>query len=105
MYLITGAGGGVGSVSRHVVRMLRDGGAPVRAMVHREDGRADLLRELDAEVVIGDLTNPQDVVNALHGATRIFFNLGVSLEYLRASAVLCAAAREQGDVELVVNMS
>ena len=41
MYLITGAGGGIGSVSRRVVQLLLDGGAQVRAMVHRDDDRAD----------------------------------------------------------------
>jgi uncharacterized protein YbjT (DUF2867 family) len=37
MYLITGAGGGTGSVSRRVVQSLLDGGAQVRAMVRRDD--------------------------------------------------------------------
>ena len=43
MYLITGAGGGVGSVSRRVVELLLDDGEHVRAMVHRDDDRADQL--------------------------------------------------------------
>jgi uncharacterized protein YbjT (DUF2867 family) len=41
MYLITGAGGGVGSVSRRVVELLLDDGEPVRALVRRDDERAD----------------------------------------------------------------
>ena len=41
MYLVTGAGGGVGSVSRQVAEHLLDDGEPVRAMVHRDDARAD----------------------------------------------------------------
>jgi uncharacterized protein YbjT (DUF2867 family) len=105
MYLITGAGGGVGSVSRCVVRLLRGAGEPVRAMVHREDGRAELLRELGAEVVVGDLTNPRDVVDAMQGTTRMFFNMSVSLDYLQATAVVCAAVREASGLQIVVNMS
>ncbi|HME74397.1 MAG TPA: NAD(P)H-binding protein, partial [Mycobacterium sp.] len=60
-YLITGAGGGVGGVSRLVVEQLLSHGEAVRAMVHREDSRADALRALGAEVIVGDLTNPVDV--------------------------------------------
>ena len=40
MYLVTGAGGGIGSVSRGVVELLLDDGRAVRAMVHRDDDRA-----------------------------------------------------------------
>lgn len=46
MYLVTGAGGGIGSVSRGVVELLLDDGQVVRAIVHRDDDRADALREL-----------------------------------------------------------
>jgi uncharacterized protein YbjT (DUF2867 family) len=105
MYLITGAGGGVGSVSRRVVDFLRDKDAPVRAMVHHDDGRADVLREAGAEVVAGDLTNPQDVVDAMRGATRVFFSMSVSPDYLTATSIVCAAGRELGGIELIVNMS
>jgi uncharacterized protein YbjT (DUF2867 family) len=41
MFLITGAGGGVGSVSRRVVAELRRADQPVRALVRRDDARAD----------------------------------------------------------------
>ena len=94
MYLITGAGGGIGSVSRGVVELLLDDGEHVRAMVHRDDDRADALRELGAEVVVGDLTNPQDVANAMAGVDRMFFNMSVSPDYLTATAIVCAVARE-----------
>ena len=60
-YLITGAGGGIGSVSRRVVEQLLGHGEAVRAMVHRDDSRADALRALGADVFVGDLTNPVDV--------------------------------------------
>ena len=45
--------------------MLLDKGQSVRAMVHREDARAQRLRDLGAEVVVGDLTNPKNVVDAM----------------------------------------
>jgi len=105
MFLITGAGGGVGSVSRRVVAELRRADLPVRAMVRRDDARAEGLRDLGAEVVVGDLTSPMDVARATRGATRMFFNMSVSPEYVEASAVVSAVVRELGGLETVVNMS
>ncbi|MET0699643.1 MAG: NAD(P)H-binding protein [Mycobacterium sp.] len=104
-YLVTGAGGGIGSVSRSVVELLLDSGASVRAMVHREDGRAESLRALGAQVVIGDLTVPTDVVAATAGVQRMFFNMSVSPSYLEAAALVSSAARHHGVLESLVNMS
>jgi uncharacterized protein YbjT (DUF2867 family) len=105
VFLITGAGGGVGSVSRSVVEELRADGQPVRAMVRREDARADRLRELGAEVVVGDLTSPLDVADAMRGVTRMFFNMSVSSEYLEAASVVAAVGDELGGLAVLVNMS
>jgi uncharacterized protein YbjT (DUF2867 family) len=105
LYLITGAGGGTGGVSRQVIEQLRGSGHRVRALVHRDDARADPLRELGAQVVVGDLTEPQDVVDAMAGADRMFFSMGVSPYYLQATVVVCDAALEYGHLEVVVNMS
>src|SRR5947207_2191508 len=105
LYLITGAGGGAGGVSRQVIEQLRERGHRVRAVVHRDDARADPLRELAAEVVVGDLTDPRDVVDAMTGVDRMFFSMGVSPDYVQATAVICDAALEYGRLEVVVNMS
>ena len=104
-YLITGAGGGVGGVSRLVVEQLLSHGAAVRAMVHRDDSRADALRALGADVIAGDLTNPVDVSAAMFGIGRMFFNMSVSADYLEATAVVCAAAKDGDGLEVLVNMS
>jgi uncharacterized protein YbjT (DUF2867 family) len=104
-YLVTGAGGGIGSVSRSVVELLIRDGATVRAMVHREDDRADAVRALGAHVVVGDLTEPQDVVSAMRGVKRMFFNMSVSPSYLKAATIVCAAARENGGFDAIVSMS
>jgi len=105
LYLITGAGGGTGGVSRLVIEQLRARGERVRALVHRDDDRADPLRELGAEIVVGDLTDPQDVLDAMTGADRMFFSMSVSADYLQATAVVAAVAREYGRMETIVNMS
>ncbi|EKT77013.1 hydroxylase [Rhodococcus opacus M213] len=103
--LMTGVGGGYSSISRLVAEQLLRSGEPVRAMVHGDDGRADALRELGADIVVGDLTRPGDVAAALTGVTRMFFNMSVSADYLEAAAVVCAIADERGDLEALVNMS
>jgi len=105
MYLITGAGGGIGSISRRVVRLLLGGGAQVRAMVRRDDDRADQLRAMGAEVIVGDLTSAGDIVAAMDGASRMFFNMSVSPDYLRATAEVCAVALDRGHLDVIVNMS
>ena len=105
LYLITGAGGGTGGVSRLVIEQLRSRGERVRALVHRDDDRANPLRELGAEVVVGDLTDPQNVVDSMTGADRMFFSMSVSPDYLQATTVVSAAALEYGRLEAIVNMS
>jgi uncharacterized protein YbjT (DUF2867 family) len=104
-YLITGAGGGVAGISPQVVAQLRSRGETVRAMVHHDDARADALRELGAQVIAGDLTNPVDVFAAMSGVTRMFFNMSVSPDYLQATAVVCAIAEELDNLEVLVDMS
>jgi uncharacterized protein YbjT (DUF2867 family) len=84
--------------------LIRDG-ATVRAMVHREDDRADAVRALGAHVVVGDLTEPQDVVSAMRGVKRMFFNMSVSPSYLKAATIVCAAARDNGGLDATVSMS
>ncbi|MFE4176579.1 NAD(P)H-binding protein [Streptomyces sp. NPDC056909] len=104
-FLVTGAAGAVGAVGRRVVELLREQGRSVRALVHREDERADALRTTGAEVVVGDLTRAPDVLAALDGCERAFFSLSVSPEYLEAAATTAVAAREYGDLDLLLDMS
>ena len=74
-------------------------------MVHRDDDRAVQLRALGVEVVVGDLTRAGDIVTAMDGASRMFFNMSVSPDYLRATAEVCAVALERGHLDVLVNMS
>ncbi len=92
-------------MSRLVIEQLRGRGERVRALVHRDDERADPLRGLGAEVVVGDLTDPQNVVDAMTGVDRMFFSMSVSPDYLQATVVVCDAALESGRLEVLANMS
>src|SRR5262249_56647073 len=103
--LVTGAAGRVGGVGRMIVEMLRQRDQPVRALGRREDDRADALRALGAEVVVGDLTHGEVVARALAGCRRMYFGMSVSASYLEATASAAAAARELGALEVFVNIS
>ena len=103
--LVTGAAGRVGAVGRSVAEMLRERDLPVRALVRREDERADALRAIGAEVLVGDLTDAADVTRALEGCRRMFFGMSVSAPYLEATVIAAAVAREQSGLEIFVNIS
>ncbi|MFI9440110.1 NAD(P)H-binding protein [Streptomyces avermitilis] len=103
--LVTGAAGSVGAVGRSVVEGLRQRDLPVRAMVRRDDERAQALRATGAEVVIGDLTRAGDVADALAGCARMYFGMSVSAQYLEAAVTAAAVARAYGRLEVFVNMS
>ncbi len=102
--LVSGAAGRVGAVGRTVVALLRQRALPVRALVRREDERANALRALGAEVMVGDLTRAEDVMRALAGCRCVYFGMSVSAPYLEATVTAAAVAREQGDLEVFVNI-
>ena len=103
--LITGAAGGPqGSTGRLVAGLLLKQGIPVRAFVHKLDGRSDELRQQGAEIVEGDLLNPASVQAAMKAVKRAYFTYPVADGLLEAAAIFAAAARDAG-LELVVNNS
>jgi NAD(P)H dehydrogenase (quinone) len=103
-FLIVGAGGGVGSTGNHAARQLIAKGLNVRAFVHRDDERADELRELGAEVVVGDLHSFEVVRAALDGVQSAYFTYPIEDGLLEATAIFAAAGREAG-LKSMVNMS
>ena len=103
--LVTGAAGRLGGVGGTIVEMLRQRGLPVRALVHREDERAEALRTIGAEVVVGDLTRAGDMARALAGCRRLYFGMSPSAHYLEATVIAASVARQQGDLEVFVNIS
>jgi uncharacterized protein YbjT (DUF2867 family) len=102
--LVTGAAGAVGGIGRNLSEFLLASGYKVRALVRREDERAEALRQLGAEVVKGDLTDLASMHHAIEGCRRIYFGMSVSPAYLEATINTAAVARHYG-VEVFVNMS
>jgi uncharacterized protein YbjT (DUF2867 family) len=69
--LVTGAAGAVGGIGRNLTEFLLARGHKVRALVRREDERAEALRRLGAEVVEGDLTD----LASMHRGVEAFVNM------------------------------
>ena len=101
LFLITGATGNTGA---HTVRLLRERGLRVRALVHTLDDRAARLSEFGAEVVQGNLLDFPSVSAATAGVTAAYFNYPVAPGLVEATANFVQAASEAG-VHAVVNMS
>jgi NAD(P)H dehydrogenase (quinone) len=99
--LVTTANGDTG---RPMVEHLLKEGFTVRAMVRKDDERAQQLRDQGAEVVLGDLLNFRDVRAALNGVQRAYFNYPVGEGLVESAVMFAQAAREQ-NLELIVNMS
>ena len=101
LVLLAGAGG----VGRLVLDELQGRDVRVRALVRREDHRAEELRALGTEVVTGDLTRPDTVEAALEGVSRMYFGISVTPDHLLAATVVATVAREHGKLECLVDMS
>ena len=99
--LVTAAAGKTG---RHTALSLLSRGFPVRAMVHREDGRSEALRQRGAEIVVGNVNDVHDVRTALDGVQRAYWAAPVMPGALEA-ANLFAAIAEEKRLEVVVAMS
>ena len=102
--LVTGAAGRVGAVGRTVTELLLKQGKTVRAMVRREDERAQALRDMGAEVVVGDLLDLQSMHRAIAGCETMYFGMSVSDAYLAATVNVAAVAKHYG-VKAFINMS
>jgi uncharacterized protein YbjT (DUF2867 family) len=76
MILVTGANGFVGS---HLIERLRKDDIAVRALV-RMPSRAEKLKDLGAEVVPGDISDPDALEAAAAGCDRVIHLVGIIQE-------------------------
>jgi uncharacterized protein YbjT (DUF2867 family) len=96
--------GATGFTGRKTVEILLEKDIPVRALVRTDDQRAEELRKLGAEVVIGDLLSLNDLRAALEGIETAYFVYPIAPGLIDATARFALAAQEAG-VKSVVNMS
>src|SRR5262249_5640787 len=94
--LVTGAAGSVGSTARTAIGILLEQGHRVRAMVRKLDARADMLRDLGAEVVVADMLDIVAVRAAMRGCSVVHFTMSVSPNYLEAAANVAVTAKSLG---------
>src|ERR1700724_1936715 len=102
--LVTGAAGRVGAIGRTVTELLLKHSKAVRAMVRTEDERAQALRDMGAEVVVGDLLDLDSMHKAIAGCETMYFGMSISDAYLAATVNTAAVAKHHG-VKAFINMS
>src|ERR1043165_3294115 len=102
--LVTGAAGRIGGIGRTVTGLLLKQGKSVRAMVRNEDERAQALRHMGAEVVVGDLLDLDSLHRAIAGCETMYFGMSLSDTYLAATVNVAAVAKHYG-VKALINMS
>jgi len=102
--LVTGAAGRIGGVGRTITELLLKHGQTVRAMVRTEDERAQALRNIGAEVVVGNLLDLDSMHRAIAGCETMYFGMSISDSYLAATVNAAAVAKHHG-VKAFINMS
>lgn len=95
---------GAGNTGRPVTQELLRAGFPVRAMVRREDERARHLRELGADVVVGNLFDVRDLRRVMDGVHRAYFVAPHGPNGLHASVAFAVAA-EEAKLETVTTLT
>ncbi|MDQ7979889.1 NmrA family NAD(P)-binding protein [Paraburkholderia sp. SARCC-3016] len=100
-FLVTGS---TGSTGVPTVRLLLENGHTVTAFVRREDSRSDVLKELGAEIVTGDMLKIEDVRRAMKGVDGVYFCYPLTQGAVEATAILAQAASEHS-VKQIVYMS
>ena len=102
--LVTGAAGRIGAVGRTVTEPLLKQGKVVRAMVRKEDESDQALRNMGAEVVVGDLLDLASMHRVIAGCETMYFGMSVSEDYLAATVNTAAVAKHHG-VKAFIDMS
>jgi uncharacterized protein YbjT (DUF2867 family) len=99
--LVTGSTGRTGGA---VVTQLLAKGYPVRATVRVQDARSDLLQRRGAEVVLADIFDPGQLMDALRGVQRAYYCPPYHPFVIQSASALAVAAQETG-LEQIVGLS
>jgi uncharacterized protein YbjT (DUF2867 family) len=104
IYLITGASGGnQGATGNTIAKLLLKNGAFVRAFVHKTDNRSDELKDLGAEIFVGDLLDFSSVNEAMINVAHTFFTYPVQEGLIKATVNFATAAK-QNKVQTIVEI-
>lgn len=95
--LVTGATGNTGS---GLVPALRNAGVDVRAFV-RDESKAQSLKDMGVEVVIGDLDQPETIAPAVEGVDKIYLCTWNGPTQAQQAKDVIAAAAQAGNPHIV----
>src|SRR5258706_12202409 len=84
-----------GRTGMPVVLQLLDEGFPVTAFVHKADQRSERLKAKGADIVVGSLTDINDMRTAMAGARRAYFCVPNEAGNLQAAAIFTVVAARQ----------
>ena len=96
--LVTGATGKTGGA---VVTELLAKGWPVRAAVRVRDARSDLLQRRGAEIVVADIFDPGQLMDAMRGVQRAYYCPPYHPFVIQSASAFAAAARGTGLEQIV----
>ena len=99
--LVTGATGKTGGA---VVTELLAKGWPVRAAVRVSDARSDRLQRRGAEIVVVDIFDPNQLMDAMRGVQRAYYCPPYHPFVIQSASAFAVAARET-DLEQIVGLS
>jgi len=99
--IVTGATGKTGSV---VVSELLKAGYPVRALVHKEEGRSAHLKAQGAEIAVADMSDVERVAEALRGVQGAYYCPPLN-PYMIQGAVAFAVAAKEARLEHIVSLT
>jgi uncharacterized protein YbjT (DUF2867 family) len=99
--LVTGATGKTGGA---VVTELLAKGWPVRAAVRVRDARSDRLQRRGAEIVVVDIFDPNQLMDAMRGVQRAYYCPPYHPFVIQSASAFAVAARETG-LEQIVGLS
>ena len=99
--IVTGATGKTGSV---VVTDLLKAGYPVRALVHREDGRSARLEARGAEIAVADMSDVERIADALKDVQRAYYCPPFD-PYMVQGAIAFAVAAREARLEHIVGLT
>lgn len=96
--------GATGDTGGAAVAELLNAGEQVRTLVRKEDDRSERLKAQGVEIVVGDLSDIDDVCGALDAIYSAYFVFPIESGGVSASAYFAQAARET-KISAIVNMS
>ena len=96
--------GATGNTGKAVTQQLLEKNYPVTAFVRRLDHRSEALEQAGASIFVGDLVEPDDLRQAMHGVQRAYFLAPWTPTQLHG-AMNFAVAAQDAQLEVVVALT